>query len=329
MSLRYRVVPTGPLAPAIPASVPVRQWPLRLPGWIIGGVIDRPASMRAGAASGHLASSSALPPTKPAMTADAFSRLMKAHRSIRAFQDQGVDPALVDRVLVEALHGSSSSGNLNMVSVIKTVDVERKKRLCELHFDQPMVLQAPLVLTFCADSHRTRQWLARRGARLGFGDFISWHVAGYDAVILAQTTALALESHGLGICYMGTTLHSMGAIAEFLECPDHCLPVTSMVVGWPAEAPPQRDRLPGTAWIHDERYRRPTPADIDAHYAERERRGRERYLSLSAEMAALWAEHGITSLAQFYTSKIKYDPDRFAQDSAQLEALLRERGFRG
>jgi hypothetical protein len=77
----------------------------------------------------------------------------------------------------------------------------------------------------------------------------------------------------------------MGEIADFLECPDHCLPVTSMVVGWPAEAPPQRDRLPGTAWIHDERYRRPTPADIDAHYAERERRGRERYLALGPEMA--------------------------------------------
>lgn len=261
------------------------------------------------------------------MNAEAFSRLMGAHRSIRSFEDRGVDSALVDRVLVEALHGSSSSGNLNMVSVIKTFDVDRKKRLCELHFDQPMVLQAPLVLTFCADSHRTRQWLAQRDARLGFADFISWHVAGYDAIILAQTTALALESHGLGICYMGTTLHSMGAIAEFLECPDNVLPVTSLVVGWPAEQPPQRDRLPGTAWIHEERYRRPTPTDIDAHFAERERRGRERYLSLGPEMAARWAEHGITSLAQFYTSKIKYDPDLFARDAAALEALLRERGF--
>ena len=263
------------------------------------------------------------------MTADDFSSLMRAHRSIRSFQDKGIDPALVDRVLVEALHGSSSSGNLNMVSVIKTHDPERKKRLYELHFEQPMVLQAPLVLTFCADSHRTRQWLARRGARLGFGDFISWHVAAFDAVILAQTTALALESHGLGICYMGTTLHSMGALAEFLECPDHCLPVTSMVVGWPAEAPAQRDRLPGAAWIHDERYQRPTPADIDAAFAERDKRGRERYLALGPEMAARWAEHGITSLAQFYTSKIKYDPDVFAEDSAALEALLRERGFLG
>jgi isoquinoline 1-oxidoreductase beta subunit len=157
-------------------------------------------------------------------------------------------------------------------------------------------------------------------ARLGFGDFISWHVAGFDAIILAQTTALALESHGLGICYMGTTLHRW-AIADFLDCPDHCLPVTSMVVGWPAEAPPQRDRLPGTAWIHDERYQRPTPADIDAHFAERERRGRERYLALGPEMAARWAEHGITSLAQFYTSKIKYDPDQFAAARARVPGL--------
>jgi hypothetical protein len=152
-------------------------------------------------------------------------------------------------------------------------------------------------------------------------------VAGYDAIILAQTTALALESHGLGICYMGTTLHSMGAIADFLECPDNCLPVTSMVVGWPAEVPARRDRLPSTAWIHDERYQRPSAADIDARFAERERSGRERYLSMGPDMAAMWAEHGITSLAQYYTSKIKYDPDRFAEDSAALEALLRARGF--
>jgi nitroreductase len=261
------------------------------------------------------------------LIADDFSRLLLTHRSIRSFQDQGVERSLIDRVLVEALHGSSSSGNLNLVSVIKTFDVERKRRLYELHFDQPMVLQAPLVLTFCADSHRTRQWLAQRDARLGFADFISWHVAGYDAIILAQTTALALESHGLGICYMGTTLHSMAAIADFLECPDHCLPVTSLVVGWPAEAPAQRDRLPGTAWIHEERYQRPGAADIDAGFAEREQRGRERYLALAPDRAALWAEHGITSLAQFYTSKLKYDPDGFAEDSAALEALLRARGF--
>jgi hypothetical protein len=52
------------------------------------------------------------------------------------------------------------------------------------------------------------------------------------------------------------------------------LPVTSLVVGWPAEAPSQRDRLPAACWIHDERYQRPSGEDIDRDFAERERRGR-------------------------------------------------------
>ncbi len=260
-------------------------------------------------------------------TATAFTSLLQAHRSIRAYTDRPLDGAWIDEVLVQALAGSSSSGNLNMVSVVKTMDEARKRRLFELHFEQPMVQQAPLVLTFCADTFRTRSWLAQRQARLGFGDFISWHVAAFDAIILAQTTALAFEAHGLGICYMGTTLHSMGAIADFLDLPDHCLPVTSLVVGWPAEAPAARDRLPGSAWIHDERYRRPDAAAIDADFAERERRGRDRYLALGEGMARQWAEHGIQSLAQYYTSKIKYDPDQFRIDADALAALLASRGF--
>jgi len=260
-------------------------------------------------------------------TAETFSRLMQSHRSIRSFDARAIDPALLDRVLAEALAGSSSSGNLNMVSVIRTRDAARKQRLYELHFEQPMVLQAPLVLTFCADSFRTREWLAQRDARLGFADFISYHVCAFDAIILAQTTALALESHGLGICYMGTTLHSMGGIADFLELPGNCLPVTSMVVGWPAEAPAQRDRLPPAAWLHDEVYQRPTPADIDARFGERERRGWARYRAMGDDVIRRMEEHGIQSLAQFYTSRIKYDPDRFRPDSDALHALLAARGF--
>jgi nitroreductase len=259
--------------------------------------------------------------------AQAFADLMAAHRSIRSYKPDPLPPGLADRVLEQALHGTSSSGNLNLISVVKTQDAGRRAALHELHGGQPMVLQAPLLLTFCADTGRTRQWLAQRGARLGFADLVSWHTAAFDAMILAQTTALALESHGLGICYMGTTLFSMRGIADLLELPEHVLPVTTLVVGWPDEAPAQRDRLPPVAWIHDERYQRPSAADIDTRYAEREVRGRERYLSMGPEMAALWQQHGITGLAQYYTSPIKYDPDRFAGFSADIEALLRARGF--
>jgi nitroreductase len=259
--------------------------------------------------------------------ADHFAELMQSHRSIRQYRDEPIAPGLIDTLLHQALAGSSSSGNLNLVSVIKTQDPARKAQLCELHGNQPMVLQAPLVLTFCADTFRTREWLALRQARPGFADFVSWHTAAFDAVILAQTAALAFESHGLGICYMGTTLFSMRAIADFLEMPANVLPVTSLVVGWPDEAPAQRDRLPAEAWIHEERYQRPTAAEIERRFGAREVKGRERYLSMGPEMAALWAEHGIASLAQYYTSKIKYDPDLFAGFSDDIHALLRERAF--
>lgn len=259
----------------------------------------------------------------------AFEGLLASHRSIRSFRPDPIDPALVDNLLQQALQGSSSSGNLNMISVIKTTDPQRKAHLCELHGRQPMVNEAPLLLTFCADTFRTREWLSLRGARPGFADFASWHTAAFDAMILAQTTALALQSHGLGICYMGTTMFRQRGIADFLEMPANVLPVTTLVAGWPAEAPEQRDRLPSAAWIHEERYRPPSQAEIEERFAERERRGRQRYMESSPEMAARWERHGITSLAQYYTSRIKYDPDRFAGFSADTEALLRERGFLG
>ena len=260
-------------------------------------------------------------------TAAAFARLMASHRSIRQYEPRPIDPALVDAVCEQALAGSSSSGNLNMISIVRTRDPERKKKLYELHFEQPMVEQAPLVVTFCADTFRTRQWLAQRGARLNFANLIGYHVAAFDAIIVAQTAALAFESHGLGICYMGTTLHSMRGIADFLELPPNCLPVTSMVVGWPAESPPQRDRLPAAAYLHDEVYQRPSSAQIDERFAAREQRGWARYRAMGPEVIRRMDELGITSLAQFYTSDMKYAPAPFERDSQALRELLEERGF--
>jgi nitroreductase len=254
------------------------------------------------------------------------SRLLNRHRSIRSYKPDPLDPELVTRVCGDAIAGGSSSGNLNSVSMVLTRDAERKRRLWELHFEQPFVLEAPLVITFCADWFRTRAWLRRRGARDNFNNFIGYHVAAFDAMIVAQNVALGFEAHGLGICFMGTTLHSMGAISDFLELPETCVPVTTITVGYPNEDPPKRDRLPLAASLHEERYRFPSDLEIDATYEERERRGWERYMSMPRVKAAIEAK-GITSLAQYYTSEIKYDPDEFREDSAKLRALLEAKGF--
>jgi nitroreductase len=254
------------------------------------------------------------------------SKLLNGHRSIRSYKPDPIDPALVEQVCGDAIAGASSSGNLNSVTMVLTRDVERKRRLYELHFEQDFVLQAPLVITFCADWHRTREWLKRRGARDNFNNLLGYHVAAFDAMIVAQNVCLGFEAHGIGICYMGTTLHSMGAIADFLQLPDTCTPVTTIVAGWPAEDPPKRDRLPLNAFLHDEKYHRPTDAELDAIYDQREVRGWARYMAYP-ELKARIEEMGITSLAQFYTSKAKYDPDVFREDSVKLRALLEAKHF--
>ena len=96
--------------------------------------------------------------------------LLRSHRSIRRYQPTPLDPALIEEVCADAVAGGSSSGNLNSVSIVLTRDPDRKRRLYELHLEQPMVLEAPLVMTFCADWFRTREWLRQRGARDNFSE---------------------------------------------------------------------------------------------------------------------------------------------------------------
>jgi nitroreductase len=254
------------------------------------------------------------------------SALLNRHRSIRKYKPDPLDPKLVEQVCGDAIAGASSSGNLNSVSMILSRDPARKQRLYELHFGQDMVLQAPLVITFCADWHRTRKWLKLRNARDNFDNLLGYHVAAFDAMILAQNVCLGFEAHGLGICYMGTTLHSMTEIADFLELPETVLPITTIVVGYADEDPPKRDRLPLAAWLHEERYRLPDEGEIEETYRDREVKGWERYMSYP-ELRRMAEERGITTLAQFYTSEIKYDPDIFRRDSKKLAELLARKKF--
>jgi nitroreductase len=232
----------------------------------------------------------------------------------------------VEQVCGDAIAGGSSSGNLNCVSLVLTRDPERKRRLWELHSHQDFILEADLLITFCADWFRTREWLRARDARDNFNNLVGYHVATHDAMIIAQNVCLGFEAHGLGICYMGTTLFSLGEIAEFLELPDTCLPVTTIVVGHPDEDPPKRDRLPLGAFLHEETYRRPSAGELDAIYEQREVRGWARYMA-NPELKQMAEERGITSLAQFYTSEIKYDPEYFVEVSARVRALMEEKHF--
>ena len=165
---------------------------------------------------------------------DTFNGLMKEiseRRSVRRYTDAPVDDQLLNRLLEVAGH-TQTMGNLQLYSVVVTRSEEKKRQLAPAHFNQPMVTQAPVVLTFCADYCRTTAWCEQRKATPGYGKPLQ--------------------------------------IISALQLPKLVMPVATITLGWPDETPATSDRLPLTAIMHEETYKAPTAESIDRDYALKE-----------------------------------------------------------
>jgi hypothetical protein len=161
-------------------------------------------------------------------------------------------------------------GGMQLYSVIITRDKEMKEKLSPLHFNQPMINDAPVVLTFCADFNRFTRWCNQRKATPGYNNFMSFYNASIDALLVAQSFTLLAEEAGLGICYLGTTTYNPQQIIDLLQLPKLVFPVTTITVGYPDETPQQTDRLPIEGIIHSETYHDYSNDTIDKLYQMKE-----------------------------------------------------------
>lgn len=238
------------------------------------------------------------------------------HRTIRKYLPDPIPGNILDDILRAATR-ASTTGNMQVYSIIVTQDREMREKLFPLHFKQEMVRQAPLLLTFCADFNRFNLWCRQREADPGYDNFLSFYTASIDALIAAQNAAVAAEAYGLGICYLGTTTYMASEIATVLNCPAGVVPVTTLVVGYPAEDPGLTDRLPLEAVVHQETYRDYTPQAIDHLYAEKEA------LPLTKQ---LLEENQLSSLAQIFTQKryTRKDNEAF---SVKFMEFIAKQGF--
>ncbi|MCK5464992.1 MAG: nitroreductase family protein, partial [Bacteroidales bacterium] len=171
------------------------------------------------------------------------------HRSIRKYKPDAIPGEVMDRVL-EAGSRASTTGNMQVYSMVVTKDEEIRKQLWEAHFKQEMVLLAPVHITFCADFNRFNKWCRSRGADPGYDNFLSFFTAAIDALLASQNVALEAEANGLGICYLGTATYMADRIIDILSLPTGVVPVAALVLGYPDEEPGLTDRLPMEAVVH-------------------------------------------------------------------------------
>ena len=237
-------------------------------------------------------------------------------RTIRKYADREVEEQLLNRLMEEAAR-TQTMGNLQLYSVIVTRSKEMKKQLAPAHFNQPMVTEAPVVLTICADFNRTSFWAKCRKAEPGYDNFLSFMNAATDALLYTQTLCNLMDEEGLGYCYLGTTVYQPQQIIDALHLPKLTMPVATLTVGWPAEEPALTDRLPLASFVHEERYNDYMGMDIDTYYYEKE------HLPENEHFVRI--NHKET-LAQVYTD-IRYTRNDNEALSEELVDVLARQGF--
>lgn len=253
-----------------------------------------------------------------------FSDVLHGHRSIRQYQDREVSPELLEQILDAGIR-ASSSGNMQSYSIIVTRDKELRQKLYAAHMEQSMVVDAPVLLTFCADFNRMRKWLAMNDAPVHFDNFMSFMIGAIDATLASQNCALAAENAGLGLCYMGSTLANCDQIGELLNLPPNVVPVVGYSLGYPAEDPARRDRLPRHGLVHDDQYRDYSDEDIVEIYRERNEKGWKRYMDVPS-LKRMTEEMGLENLAQIYT-RAKYTKESHLEFSRTVLDYLEKQNF--
>lgn len=243
--------------------------------------------------------------------------LLKNHRSIRSYLKAEIGNDVLNEILECGIR-ASNTGNMQLYSVIVTKDKTKMSLLAPYHFNQPMVVNAPLLLTVCIDINRFYKWCSLNNTNADFQNLL-WLLNGsIDASVFAQNICIAAENRGLGICYLGTTLYNAPEIAEILKLPAGVIPVTALTIGYPESVPEQTDRLPFEAVVHYEEYSDFNESRIRALYKYKEN------LEASGRFVA---ENGKDNLAQVYT-EVRYKKEDSDFFSKKLVEFLNVQGFR-
>lgn len=179
--------------------------------------------------------------------------LLKSHRSIRKYSDEPVSQEIVE-ALVEAGQCAATSSFIQACTVIQVQDKQTRKKLQDCAAGQPYVSESPVFLVFCADMQRHRQACGMHGAPMLSGYTEQFLTASMDCALFAQNVLVAAESMGLGGCYIGALRNRIEEVGKLLGLPKLVYPIFGLCLGYPAQDPERKPRLPLQVVLKQERY---------------------------------------------------------------------------
>ncbi len=179
--------------------------------------------------------------------------LLNSHASVRKYQDV----TLSKEQLHEIIHAGQHAASANFVqsySVIHVTDKDKRAQLAELSHNPQQILTAGAVIVLCMDFYRVEKGAELLGKKIDYSHAESLLVGVTDVGLFAQNIAIAAESKGYGICYIGGVRNNPEEISDLLNLPDGVAPLYAMSIGVPDEANEVKPRLPIEAIIHENGY---------------------------------------------------------------------------
>jgi nitroreductase len=242
--------------------------------------------------------------------------LINNHISIRKFSSRPIDRKLLESIIYSGTR-ASTTGNMQLYSVVVSQSENEKKELIPLHFNQPVAKNAPVILTFVADFNRFSKWCEWNEAKPGYDNLLSFLTASIDALLFAQNVCIAAENVGLGICYLGTATYNAKEIIQVLNLPKLTFPITAVAIGYPDEKPELTDRIPVNGLIHYGKYQDYSKEQINRLYSFKEN------LESSKQFVK---ENNKEHLAQVFTD-VRYKKADNEFFSKKIMEVLKEQGF--
>lgn len=201
---------------------------------------------------------------------NATLEVLLRHRTVRRFLPGAIGEDEL-AVILAAAQSASTSANFQFTSVVVIDDPAVRARLAELAGNQQLILDAAVFVVWVADWSRNIALAREHGHSIEATSYLDSAISSIvDVTLSAQNAAVAAESLGYGITFVGALRNNIDEVIELLRLPEWTFPVYGLAIGIPDPADPAdvKPRYGQSVVVHRNAYTPPAEADV-ADYLER------------------------------------------------------------
>lgn len=205
--------------------------------------------------------------------------LINNRMSLRKYANKKITDEELNIILNSSMR-APTAGNMMLYSILVVKDLETKKKLSKTCDNQPFIEKSDVILIFLGDLQRWYDYYdlcnvkefcesnSKTFKTPDEGDFI---LSMEDAIIAAQTGAIAAESLNIGSCYIGDIIENYEIHKDMLNLPPWVYPACMLCLGHYEDDKKRiiSNRFSKEYIVFNEKYKRLDKTDLENMFKEK------------------------------------------------------------